>query len=467
MIGSFLVVALAATSPCPTPSGELPDRAAADEYFAVAEAELAVGAHETARAALCAALEADPAHARARALLELTGEGGPPPLEVALAHMKAGRWEEALAALRAAPAASEALARLLEGVCLVELGRLDAARAALEQARASPEQRELAEFHLGLLALQAGDTATAAARLDAVMLAEDDRLRRVVGDLKRLSRVEGRFTVLGGVFPGFDTNVDATPTGSVYAVSSSAPDLSLFGVLWARPLGRSGPFVRARAQHRALLRVTDFSATVLEASGGWNHVTRHFRVRAQYDFEALWLAGAGYRLSHAAQVAGDATFRTLTVSALWAGRRQDFLTAPFLPFSGWQHSGVLQLAWTPSVSFSAWLGWGYVHDLPAAPQLEFVETGPRLGLEVRPADALRLAVLVNPALRQYQAFDALLEATRQDLRLDAQLTASLQLLDFLALQAAAGTLVTRSNVSLFSFERFTASLGLVFALGVP
>jgi tetratricopeptide (TPR) repeat protein len=465
---SYLAAVLTAAVPCPPAGDTPPDREAAEAYVAVAELELTRGARDTARAALCAALEANPGDPRALALLAATDEDDvSPPLEAALASMKQGRWREALEAARAPALVNEPAARLVEGLCLLELGELDAARAALLRAREAPEQRALVDLYLGLVAFQRGDTAEAASRLDGVTLSDDDRLQRVVGDLQRLSRVDGRFTVLAGVFPGFDSNVDATPTGSTYAVSAAAPDLSVFGVLWARPFGRSGPFARVRAQHRALFRVTDFTATVLEASGGWNHVTRTFRLRGEYDFEALWLAGANYRLLHAAQLSAERYWRTVTLSALWSGRRQDFLSADLSPFSGWQHTGFMQLGWAPNLSFNAWLGWTYLHDLPVASQLNFIETGPRLGLEVRPLDRLRLALLVTPTLRQYLSYDAVLGEQRRDLRLEGQLVVTLQLLEVLALQAAAGGLVARSTVDLFSFERFTASLGLVFSFGVP
>lgn len=456
-----------ATLLCPRADVASPDRAAADVYLAIADAALAGGDEPTAYAAVCAALEADPTSARARALeVQLTRDERAP--DAALKAMHAGRWAEALELLQTAGPRRPSEAALLEGLCLLELGRLAPARAAFYRARAAVEQRELVDFYLALIDLQLGEAASASQRLESLVSTQDDRLRTLAGALRQIARADGRFSLLAAVQPGLDSNVDATPLrDEVFAASAGSADLSVLGALWARPLGRSGPYLRARGQHRAVFRVTDFTATTFEAAVGWSHVSHRLQARGEYAFEALWLAGAEYRQSHLVQLSADSFWQRLTASLLWAGRAQRFAPPELAGFSGFQHTTLAQLTWRASLALGISLGWALTHDAPATPVLAFLETGPRLGVELRPHEVVRVTASVLPGWRRYLAYDPTLGLQRQDWRLEGQILVLWTLSQYLAVQAHVAAQQAFSNTDLFAFRRVAGSLGVVFFLGVP
>jgi hypothetical protein len=165
--------------------------------------------------------------------------------------MNAGHRREAAAIfdeLRAAE--QESAATLLEGICLFELHEDSRAEPLLREAAADPALAESARVFLGLLALRADDRARAADLLGTVVASDNPALRRTAAEILRGARRDGRGVAALLAETGYDSNVVLTPDGSPSVPGSRDGSAGLAVTGSWRPLGRSGPFLRAAGQYR-------------------------------------------------------------------------------------------------------------------------------------------------------------------------------------------------------------------------
>jgi len=324
-----------------------PDPAAARAYLEVGDGELREGRAEEAAVAFREAVRLDPSSAPARArLLELCwaeGEVKDEDFERAARAVEDGRYEDAAALLgpryRAGAPPAPATA-LLYGITLYERGDDEAARAALERARESPETEDGAAVFLGLLAMRAGDSERAAALFDRAERASQGELGRTAGALSVLARRETKLAVSLQADGGYDSNVS-----QVANRTSAAGDLFYGATASAllRPFGERGPYADAGVRLKHLIALGAYNLGWAGGALGYRLEQGRNALRAEYAYDGLWLGGTPFLSAHQVEVEGRMELSGVRLGGLAAARAEAFRTVETAPYSGPTFDGELSL----------------------------------------------------------------------------------------------------------------------------
>jgi tetratricopeptide (TPR) repeat protein len=466
LLGLALAGTIAASEPvaCGPVEALPPDPAAAREYRAIAEAELARGADDTAAAAYRGAAARDPNDAASRAALaRLCARGSPPdPFTEGVAHMDRGDYSRALQAFRASHGARPppAAAALLEGICLYELGEDAAAEPLLRAAETAPAHRDAARLYLGLVRLRAGDAGDAAALFEAA--GSTPALGRIAADLGRLARREGRLVVSVLAESAWDSNVTLAPAG----VPDEADEA--FGMTAAavwRPRGAMGPFVRASAgfSEQRTLDAYDFAA--LDAGVGWRGRVRSVTLAAEADAATRSLGGERYLTAQRLLTSALIVRRGIGLSAAYAAQLEDYARA-WSGYSGVVHRGELKASFPLGRAVRLALAYGGAIDDADAPELSFVEHGPRAELRVALGSRARIGMDAGATFRRYDAVDAALGVLRDDVRREAVGIAELDLGARLTARVALRAQRVTSTADALEYDKLVPSVGLLWVAGL-
>jgi hypothetical protein len=374
--------------------------------------------------------------------------------------MDAGDLRGAIAAFRTVK--DDPSAALLEGICHHDLGDDAAAVPLLRSAATFPAHREVASLYLGLAALRAGAAGEAASFFEAA--AASPSISRVAGDLARLARREGRLVVSLLAESGWDTNVNLAPSGPVGAAEDDG-SFALVASALLRPRGTQGPYLRATgALHQQLaLGAYDFGA--LDAAGGWQARLGPLSLLGEYGYGRRTLGGDSFLAAHRLLASAALRHRGVTFSATYLARFEDY--APeWDAFSGVLHRAEARVSFP--VGRRAWLAlaYGLGRDLADAEVVSFVEHGPRAELRVALGRRARVGAEVGVSSRRYDAYDAILGATRGDVALDGAVLAELDLSDRVSARASLLARRLTSNVPAMEYDKLVPAVGLSWTAGL-
>lgn len=456
----------AGADPCAPPRPVAPDGAAAAEYRAVAEAELARGDLETATLAFQAAAARDPDDATSRAALARLCEEGPRPDPFAegVARMEAGDPRGALRALRlthgdAAPSPAVAL---LEGICRFDLGEDAAAEPLLRAAEASSAHRDTARLYLGLLRLRAGDASEAAALFDAAR--NGPALSGLAGEMGRLARRDGRLVLSLLAESGWDSNVTLAPEGGEPPPEADGAFGLTAEALW-RPRGRSGPYVRATAGLSEQLSLADYDVSALDGALGWQLRLPSLTLAAEYDLGTRTLGGRRHVTAQRLLASAVLTRGRTSLSATYAALLEDYVPE-YADYSGLTHRAELRLSVLVGASARVALAYGAARDLADAAALSFVEHGPRAELLVALGARTRLGLDAGVRFRAYDEADPAFGVTRDDVYLDGAAFGEVDLGTHLTARLALQARQARSTVDVLEYEKLVPFVGLLWVTGL-
>jgi tetratricopeptide (TPR) repeat protein len=465
MIAILASLALAAVDPCaPVEPAAVRDPGGAAAYRAVGDAERAAGSPRTAAMAYRAALARDPSDsASGRALREICREAASP-FDRGMARMNAGDLRGAVGAFREARARGpDPSAALVEGVCHYELGENVEARAALREAATAPAHREAADFYLGLIALQEGDGGEAARLLDAA--ATNPGFAPVASDLARLARRSGKLVFSLLAESGWDSNAQLAPGGTPISTSS---DGSLAGTATGlyRPLGESGPYLRATGLYRGQARFGDLDFGGVSGAAGWQLGHAERGLLAEYDYDYRLLGGSPFLSAHRLLVGGWVPAGPLTLGASYLARFESYPADLYAPFSGTLQRAEATLALRLGRSGRIALGYHLARDGVDQSPLSWTEHGPGAELRVALARRVRLTVTAAVSLRDYDALDPALGLTRSDRYVDAAALLEWDVGDRFTLRFSADGRKAFSNAAAFDYTRVAPTLGLAYVFGM-
>jgi tetratricopeptide (TPR) repeat protein len=461
----LLGLVVAAADPCaPVEALGAGDPAAAAAYRAVGDAERSAGSPETATVAYRAALARDPADVGSRRALEGLCAGAGGVFQRGLARMEAGDLRGAIADFREARARGpDPAAALVQGVCHYELGQDAEARASLREAAAAPAHREAAEFYLGLIALREGDGEDAARLLDAA--AANPGFAPAASDLARLARRSGTLVFSALAESGWDSNAQLAPGATPIATSSDGSlGASMTGLY--RPLGASGPYLRATGLYHGQARYGDLDVGGVSAAAGWQLGGGGRGLIGEYDYDYRLLGGSSFLSAHRFLAAGWWPAGPLTLGGSYYVRLESYPAALYAPFSGSLQRAELNV--TLAIGSRGRLTVGYHGARDGVEQSEFswTEHGPGAELRVALAPRWRLTVDTAMSLREHDAVDPALGLKRSDAYLDAAALVEWDLDERFTLRLALDGRKAFSNAASFEYVRVAPTLGLAYVFGL-
>lgn len=463
MIAALLAMAaLAAADPCaPVEPAAAPDASAAAAYRAVAEAEAARGARDTAILAYRSAAALDGRDRASRAALDRLCRTAPrtDPFQDGMARMDAGDLRGAIAAFHTARARDdEPSIALLEGICHYELGEDREAEPALRAAEGSPEDADLARFYLGLVALREGSASRAAALFDAA--SASGAVAGVAADLARLARSEGRWALTLDATTGWDSNVNLAPPG--VAPAREADGLYAFGLTGvARPWGSDGPYLRGQGVVSQQLRLGTYDVAAGDAAGGWQLRRGAWSGLAEYDFSYRTFGGSPFLTAHRLLASAWTALGDVTLGGTYLARFESYADG-FSPFSGTLQAGEARTSFGIGRRARMALAYGFARDAARLSILSYVEHGPRAELRVAARRGLRLGADLAAAFRRYDTFDTTLGARRADTYLDAAALAEWDLAAGWTAHVALHGRRALSNVAGFEYWKLLPTVGLAY-----
>jgi hypothetical protein len=472
MIVPLSLAAALALGGAPDPCGAAepaatPDRAVAALYRAVGDAERAAGSMDAAAAAYRAALSNDPGDAAARAGLEAacSGRAGLA-FQEGVRLMRGGDLRGAIAAFERARSGSEdAAAALLEGICLYESGDDAAAAPLLRAAEADPAHRENARFFLGLLALRVGRSADAQDLLSRS--AADPVLAPFARDLVRTARRSGRLALSFVAESGWDSNVDLTPDiagGTAHAGDGVG---SMTALVDLRPLGESGPFLRAVGNWREQTTLNAFDMWGVGGAAGWQAGHGGHFWLAEYSYDWRDLAREPYLSAH--RLFGTARFQlapNASAGASWLTRFETFQPAVDAGYSGARHVAEADLVLGLGQRTALTAAWRGGRDLTRDRTLSWWDQGPRLALRIAAARFARVGLDAAFAWRRYDEVDPALGVRRSDIVLDLGALVELDVADRWTLRASTSLRREVSNVPDFTYWKLVPMIGIGYTTGL-
>lgn len=457
-----LALLLGAVDPCEAVAeASVSDPVTAAAYRAVGDEQAAAGARGAAAAAYARAAALDPRDGASRAALRgLCDEGRRDPATAALARMDAGDLRAAVAILSAARGRdADPSLTLLEGICRYELGD-DAGAEPLLRAAERDEDADVARLYLGLLALRAGERGRAATFLEAA--SASDALSATAWDLLRAARGEAPWSLTVFAESGWDSNVPLAPPSTVTSDDADALyGLGLAGVL--RPLGVRGPYLRALGVLTRQVALGAYDVAAALGAAGW--ALRAGRWSAAAEYELAWRTFGGEPLlsSHQVLATVSAALGRATVGATAFGRRESFADA-FDPFSGTVLGAELRGDLLLGARVRVGAAWDVARDAAELAELSWLEHGPRAELVVAASRRVRLVTVAAATFRRYDAYDAALGATREDVYLDGEARVEWDASRGWSARLGARGRRALSSVSTLEHEKVVPTVGLAYTL---
>jgi tetratricopeptide (TPR) repeat protein len=380
--------------------------------------------------------------------------------------MERGDRKGAIAAFEAVRSStSDPSAALLEGICEYERGHDRRARTLLLEAKMEPEIAGTAQFFLGIIALRAGDSAEASSLL-ASARALDPRLATNASDVLRLARRDGRLVLSAFTEGGFDSNVELTPDGTITG-GGSADGYGLAAIaLFARPYGISGPYFRANAQYREQARITAYNLADVAGALGVRASRDGGSVVAEYAYDFIALGQSPFLSAHRLLGGGRLPLGAFSFAATYFARFESFLSAGISGYSGLRHDVEAQSDWRPGRRSTVLVGYHLGRDATKDAALGYLEHGPLAGFRLGLDRPIRFGVEGRLTLRRYGAVDPDLGVERADRYVDGAVSGELDLSEHWTVRIVGTARRALSNIADFQYTKVTASVGLVYAVGV-
>jgi tetratricopeptide (TPR) repeat protein len=462
-----LIAAAAAPDPCPLPdAAPAPDRIASRAYLEVGDAERSAGSAETAAAAYRAALRLDPSSARARESFVSSCMATARTVAIRRGRqlMDAGDRQAAIAVFERIRASSpDPTTALLEGICHYEEADDELARPLLEEARSAPELADSATYFLALLDLRDGEARSAAARFEQVTAARQTNLAERASVLLNAARRSGRAVLSVFAESGYDSNVNLTPPDLPADEDAGAGGGAAIAL---RPLGLSGPYLRATGFYRRQIQHQERDLGDLVGTAGWRIGRGESHVFADYTYAVSLLGGATYLSAHRPRAGFRWRVGRLALAAILAARVGTYRTA-----SVSRYSGVLQTV-DPEISYrfplgsAISLGYHGGRDSTEFADTTSFEHGPRLSAIAVLGSTWRVLGEVSYLHRTYNAPAAGDLQPRMDDFLYAGASVEKDLGERWTLRISAADRIASSNLPRYSYSRIMALLGLTYTVGL-
>ncbi len=474
MIGALLVLALGSVDPCAavTPA-ETPDPGIAADYRAVGDREArdgdAPGAAYAYRQA--AALDPDDAASR-RALRRLCAPPAPAarpdPFDDGLLRMQAGDLRGAVESFEVARQGGDRSAAFLEGICRYQLGDDAEAAPLLAEAAQDPAHRDLARFYEGLVALRQGRADEAAQLFDATSSVPG--IGAMATTLARTARRDGHLILSVLVQGGYDSNVPLLPNGTALSTGSMGMGNGdgfvdvVAGALW-RPLGPSGPYLRATGVIHQLFRLTAYDLDTVEAAAGWQVVHGGDGLVGEVAYDDQAFGGTPWLQAPRLLGSGWLTTGAVTWTATYFARFETY-DGGYAPFSGTVQSAELKAAWPISSSALLDVAWDLTRDAARLDITSYWAQGPRAELHAILSSRARLGLSTSAVFQRYDGFDATLGARQTDAFLSGSALAEYDLSDGWTARLSVDALQALSNVSAFRYDKIVPMIGIAWTAGM-
>ena len=458
-------LSLGAVDPCEAvPPAAAPDPGASAAYRAVAEGEAARGARDTAIVAFRSAAALDPNDRASRAALRRYCSAAPPAnaFQDGLAKMDAGDLRGAIADFGAARAhGDDPSIALLEGICHYELGEDAAAEPLLDAARASPEDADLANLYLGLLALREGSASKAATLFDAATASAS--IAPVASDLARLARSDARWALTLAASSGWDSNVNLAPAHTSPAREADGLyALAATGVV--RPWGSGGPYLRAQGLLDRQLNLEAYDVAGGDLAGGWQVRGNRWSGLAEYDLAYRTFGGSPFLTSQRLLASALTAVGDVTLGATYLARFESY-AGGYSPFSGTVQAGEVRSSFGVGSRARLALAYAFARDAARLSILSYLEQGPRAELRIAASPRARLGVDLGGTLRRYDVFDPTLGARRSDTYLDAAAFAEWDTWPGWTATVGLHGREALSNVAGFRYGKLVPTIGLAYTFG--
>jgi tetratricopeptide (TPR) repeat protein len=458
----LVLLAVAAGGVCDLPEpAPTPDAASARAYLEVGDAELAADSAATALVAYREAVRLDPANPRARSayLSACVGHHRDALLADGWRLMDAGDCRGAIDAFRQLP--GDPAAALYEAICRYQEGDDDEARPLLRTALAAPAYEDRARYFLGLIELR-DRSGNEAAELFGQVAAAGGPLAERAEVLRTAALRSGRAVVGVSVEPGYDSNVNFTPDNL-----PGSDDFGVGGALWLalRPLGLSGPYLRANAYYLKMRHATDNDLGFATAQAGYRLGRGETYAFGDYGYEATTLGGSPLLYAHRLRAGGRWQIRRFALSLVYALRIGTYQTADTGAFSGNAHFLTPEVSYRLPLGSSVALGYSVSRDQTSFADTSAWEQGPRAAVRWAFRPTLRGGIEGGLFFRSYDAGIQQAPAARFDAirSLSAYLE---QDIDRVTVGLAAGVRNSVSNEAAHTYTRVTATLGASYTLSL-
>jgi tetratricopeptide (TPR) repeat protein len=417
-------------------------------------------AAESAGTALVAYREAvrlDPRNQRARSayLSACVGHHRDALLAEGWRRMDAGDCSGAIDAFRRLP--GDPAAALYEAICKYEQGDDDEARPLLRTALAAPAYEDRARYFLGLIELR-DRSGNDAAELFGRVAAAGGPLAERAEVLRSASLRSGRAVISASVEPGYDSNVNFTP--------DNLPGSDDFGVggslfLSLRPLGLSGPYLRANAYYHKLQKATDNDLGFATAQAGYRLGRGETYAFADYGYEATTLGGSPLLYAHRLRAGGRWQIRRFALSLVYALRIGTYQTPGTSAFSGNAHFVTPEVSYRLPLGSRIALGYSAMRDQTSFIATSSWEHGPRAAVRWAFRPTLRAGIEGGLFFRSY---DAGFPARSDTIRLVSAYLE--QDIGRVTVGLAGGARNSASNQAAHTYTRLTATLGATYTLSL-
>lgn len=467
IVSTVLAAALASSGVCQLPAAAAaPDAEAAKAFVEVGDSELASGNTDTAAAAYREALRLAPANRRAReGFLDACARASPSAtLASGRALMNAGERRAAIEIFeRLREGRPNPTAALLEGICFYEEEDDESARPLLLEARAAPDLAARASYFLGLIELRNGAGSDAAAYFEQAMAVRPEPLAERAQLLRLAAFRSGRAVISVFAESGYDSNVNYTPAGSP---ASGDGDGAAGLAAWLRPLGLSGPYLRASGFYRRQVQVNDRDLGIFGGLAGWRLGRGESYLFADYGFEATLLGSSPYFYAHRLRAAARKRVGRIALFALYGVRFGAYQTPVSAPYSGVLHTIDSDVSFRFPLGSSIALGYHAGRDVADSVDAASWEHGPRAFLRFVLFPSLRASGEAAWTWRLFDAPSAGNSQARSDRILYLGAALEKDIADRLTLRLAGGERIASSNVPAYTYSRFTAALALSYTIGI-
>lgn len=321
------------------------------------------------------------------------------PFERGLAHFKAGEHAASIPPLEEAHAAEpdDADIALLLGIAYYRTHQKDRARPLLEQAAAhgDADARASAQMFLGLIADDRGESERAHGYYEQVA-----RTSPALATSARMlidQAGPARWSVVGVMRPGFDSNVELLPMTTGFGKKSSADaEATMIAAVSARPFA-SAPFVvDETVSYEKHAQYADYDMLADRIGGAYTFVGKGKRATLAYHFEASRLGGESYARVHFVDVAARRRLAdAYAIAARYTLAVQGF-GASYADYSGLMHTGHAEVVYGSRTRFELAGGYQVERQSTESDRLTYFGHGPRGSLVAHPWDGgdLRISLLV-------------------------------------------------------------------------
>ncbi len=237
-----------------------------------------------------------------------------------------------------------------------------------------------------------------------------------------------------------------------------------------RPLGRSGPYLRAAGQYRKQFQLTAYDLGAVGGAVGWRQIKGGSAggptfAAAEYSYDFFTLGDARYLSAHRLGAEAQLDRAPVLVGATAYARFESYLQDQTADYSGTKIAGDAQVALHVVPDALAGCGFHVAHDGTRAPSLTYWEHGPACHAWLGAGTRWRLVADAGLTFRRYAAPDTLTMVDRHDRYIDglaaAEWDAGLRWTLRLTVTARKATSTVAAD---YAYTKVTATLAVICVL---